>query len=141
MHTDDEELISLFKRLKIGLIVVILFSIIFVFFIYNKFLPHTPEVVNKINNKESLYVLIDNKSCTTCKRIKEILKDEEITYYEINVDKDSHYKEFLKSLSITENEVVIPTFMYIHDGVLDSSIVEIKDEEILKAFIENTNKK
>ena len=75
MHTDDEELISLFKRLKIGLIVVILFSIIFVFFIYNKFLPHTPEVVKRINNKEHIYVLIDNKSCTECKRIKEILKE------------------------------------------------------------------
>ena len=138
MHTDDEELISLFKRLKIGIVIILIFSVLFVVFIYNKFLPHTPEVINKINNKESLYVLVDNKSCTTCKRIKEILKENNISYYEINIDKDTHYKEFLKSLSITENEVVVPTIMYIENGMLDSTIVEVKDEEILKAFLENT---
>ena len=138
MHTDDEELISLFKRLKIGIVIIMIFSVLFVVFIYNKFLPHTPEVINKINNKESLYVLIDNKSCNTCKRIKEILEENNISYYEINIDKDTHYKEFLKSLSITENEVVVPTIMYINNGMLDSTIVEVKDEEILKAFLENT---
>lgn len=138
MHTDDEELISLFKRLKIGIVIILIFSVLFVVFIYNKFLPHTPEVINKINNKESLYVLIDNKSCNTCKRIKEILEENNISYYEINIDKDTHYKEFLKSLSITENEVVVPTIMYIENGMLDSTIVEVKDEEILKAFLENT---
>ena len=138
MHTDDEELISLFKRLKIGIVIILIFSVLFVVFIYNKFLPHTPEVINKINNKESLYVLIDNKSCNTCKRIKEILEENNISYYEINIDKDTHYKEFLKSLSITENEVVVPTIMYINNGMLDSTIVEVKDEEILKAFLENT---
>ena len=138
MHTDDEELISLFKRLKIGIVIILIFSVLFVVFIYNKFLPHTPEVINKINNKESLYVLIDNKNCNTCKRIKEILEENNISYYEINIDKDTHYKEFLKSLSITENEVVVPTIMYIENGMLDSTIVEVKDEEILKAFLENT---
>ena len=138
MHTDDEELLSLFKRLKIGIVIILIFAVLFIVFIYNKFLPHTPEVINKINNKESLYVLVDNKSCTTCKRIKEILKENNISYYEINIDKDSHYKEFLKSLSITENEVVVPTVMYINNGMLDSTIVEVNDEEILKAFLENT---
>lgn len=138
MHTDDEELLSLFKRLKIGIVIILIFAVLFVVFIYNKFLPHTPEVINKINNKESLYVLVDNKSCTTCKRIKEILKENNISYYEINIDKDTHYKEFLKSLSITENEVVVPTIMYIENGMLDSTIVEVNDEEILKAFLENT---
>lgn len=138
MHTDDEELLSLFKRLKIGIVIILVFAVLFVVFIYNKFLPHTPEVINKINNKESLYVLVDNKSCTTCKRIKEILKENNISYYEINIDKDTHYKEFLKSLSITENEVVVPTIMYIENGMLDSTIVEVNDEEILKAFLENT---
>lgn len=140
MHTDDEELIALFKRLKIGILVLLFFSVIFIIFIYNKFMPHTSEVVQKINNKESAYVLIDNKNCNTCKRIKEILKEEKVKYYEINVDKDNNYNDFLKSLSITKNEVVIPTLMYINEGVLDSSIVNIKDEEILKAFLENNKK-
>lgn len=138
MHTDDEELIALFKRLGVGILVLLLFSTIFVIFIYNKFLPHTAEVITKINNDESLYVLVDDNSCKTCKRIKEVLKENNVKYYEINIDKDNHYKAFLQTLSITKNEVVVPTLMYINNGNLDSTIVEIKDEEILKAFLENT---
>lgn len=138
MHTDDEELIALFKRLGVGILVLLLFSTIFVIFIYNKFLPHTAEVITKINNDESLYVLVDDNSCKTCKRIEEVLKENNVKYYEINIDKDNHYKEFLQTLSITKNEVVVPTLMYINNGNLDSTIVEIKDEEILKAFLENT---
>ena len=114
MHTDDEELIALFKRLGVGILVLLLFSTIFIIFIYNKFLPHTSEV------------------------IKEVLKENNVKYYEINIDKDKQYKEFLQALSITENEIVVPTLMYINNGSLDSTIVEIKDEEILNAFLENT---
>lgn len=138
MHTDDEELIALFKRLGVGILVLLLFSTIFIVFIYNKFLPHTSEVITKINNNESLYVLVDDNSCKTCKRIKEVLKENNVKYYEINIDKDKQYKEFLQALSITENEIVVPTLMYVNNGSLDSTIVEIKDEEILNAFLENT---
>ena len=62
-----------------------------------------------------------------------------INYYTINIDKEKEYKLFLNKLSITENDVIIPMLMYIKDGNLDSSVIEISDEEILNAFIDNTN--
>ena len=34
MHTDDEELLSLFKRLKIGIVIILIFAVLFVVFIY-----------------------------------------------------------------------------------------------------------
>lgn len=139
MYTDDEELISLFKRLGIGIVVLIIFSVVMIILLINRFSPHSSKVVEAVNNKETLYVLIDNNKCKTCDRIKEVLKEENISYYEINIEKDGHYKEFLESISATENEVVVPTLMYIKEGQLDSTIVEIKDEEILKTFITNTS--
>lgn len=139
MYTDDEELISLFKRLGIGIVILIIFSAIMIILFVNRFSPHSSKVVEAVNNKESLYVLIDDNSCNTCERIKEILKEAKVSYYEINTEKDGHYKEFLAAISATENEIVVPTLMYIREGQLDSTIVEIKDEEILKAFLTNTN--
>lgn len=138
MYTDDVELINLFKRLGIGIVVILVFCILFFFVLLNKFSPRSPEVVNSVKEGKTLYVLIDKKKCSTCKRIKEILKEEKINYYEINVDKDSHYKEFLNAISSTENEVVIPTIMFIKDGKLDSTVVDIKNEEVLKAFLSTT---
>ena len=140
MFDDDVELYNLFKRLGIGIVVLLVFGILFFFVLLNKFSPRSPEVVNSVKKGETIYVLIDEKKCSTCKKIKEILKEEDIKYYEINVDKDSHYKEFLDSISATENEVVIPTLMYIKDGKLDSTVVDIKDEDVLKVFIKNTKK-
>lgn len=139
MHTDDEELISLFKRLGIGTGILLIFSIIVIIFLVKRFSPHSSKVVESVNNKESIYVLIYDNKCTTCKKIKEVLTEEKIDYYEINVDKDGHYKEFLKSISATENEVDVPTLMYIKEGNLDSTIVDIKDEELLRVFISNTS--
>lgn len=139
MYTDDEELISLFKRLGIGIVVLIIFSAVMIILLINRFSPHSSKVVEAVNNKESLYVLIDNNDCRNCDGIRKILKEENISYYEINIEKDGHYKEFLESISATENEVVVPTLMYIKEGQLDSTIVEIKDEEILKTFITNTS--
>ena len=94
MYTDDEELISLFKRLGIGIVVLIIFSAVMIILLINRFSPHSSKVVEAVNNKESLYVLIDNNDCRNCDGIRKILKEENISYYEINIEKDGHYKEF-----------------------------------------------
>ena len=139
MKIEDEELAILLKKLGIGIIVLLLFSTLIIMFFYNKFSPHIPKVITNIEKKETIYVFIENNSCKNCKEIKQILNDKKINYYTINIDKEKEYKLFLNKLSITENDVIIPMLMYIKDGNLDSSVIEINDEEILNAFIDNTN--
>ncbi len=139
MKIEDEELAILLKKLGIGIIVLLLFSTLIIMFFYNKFSPHIPKVITNIEKKETIYVFIENNSCKNCKEIKQILNDKKINYYTINIDKEKEYKLFLNKLSITENDVIIPMLMYIKDGNLDSSVIEISDEEILDAFIDNTN--
>ena len=58
----------------------------------------------------------------------------------MNTDKDGKYKSFLRSIDSSENDIAKPTLMYIKEGKLDSTIVSIKDEDILKAFLEKNNK-
>ena len=139
MKIEDEELAILLKKLGIGIIVLLVFSTLIIIFFYNKFSPHIPKVITSIEKKETIYVFIENNSCKNCKEIKQILNDKKINYYTINIDKEKEYKLFLNKLSITENDVIIPMLMYIKDGNLDSSVIEISDEEILNAFIDNTN--
>ncbi len=133
---DDEDLKSLFNRLKIGILVILLFGGLFLIILVNKFSVKDSKVIKAINNNETLYVLIDDNSCKECKRIKEIFKENNIYYMELNTDKETQYKVFLKKISSSEHDVEKPTIMYIKDGKMVSSIVKVKTEEQINNFIE-----
>ena len=133
---DDEDLRSLFNRLKIGILVIIIFGGLFLIILVNKFSVKDSKVIKEINNNETLYVLIDDNSCKECKRIKEIFKENNIYYMELNTDKETQYKVFLKKISSSEHDVEKPTIMYIKDGKMVSSIVKVKTEEQINNFIE-----
>lgn len=133
---DDEDLRSLFNRLKIGILVIIIFGGLFLIILVNKFSVKDSKVIKAINNNETLYVLIDDNSCKECKRIKEIFKENNIYYMELNTDKETQYKVFLKKISSSEHDVEKPTIMYIKDGKMVSSIVKVKTEEQINNFIE-----
>ena len=136
--SDDEDLRNLFKRLGIGIAVLLVFCTLFYFVLLNRFSPHSSKVVEDVNNKKSIYVLIDDNKCSNCKDIKRIIEEEDIPYYEINIDKATYYEDFLSSISATKNEVVLPTLIFVREGNLDSTMVEINDEGLLKEFIERT---
>ena len=55
---------------------------------------------------------------------------------ELNTDKETQYKVFLKKISSSEHDVEKPTIMYIKDGKMVSSIVKVKTEEQINNFIE-----
>ena len=69
------------------------------------------------------------------------MKDKEVPYYELNFDKTTinDYKRILRKVKISENDIVIPTLIYIQDGNLRSSLVNIKDKNELLSYIENIN--
>ena len=137
MNTDDEELMSLFQRLGKGIIILIIFTILMIIFLVRKFYLNETKLIKDINEEKDIYILVDDNSCRNCKEIKRILKDYNISYYEINTDKDNDYKNMLNTLEITENEIDIPTILYISKGKFSSSIVDVKDEDVINTFIEN----
>ena len=70
-----------------------------------------------------------------------IEEDKEVPYYELNFDKTTinDYKRILRKIKISENDIVIPTLIYIKDGNLKSSLVDIKDKNELLSYLENLN--
>ena len=134
MLSDDEK--QLLNRLKVVVLVLIIFGGFFILILSNKFTVKDSKVIKAIKNNETLYILIDDNNCKERKRIKEILKENSISYLELNTDKETQYKVFLKKISSSENDIVKPTIMYIKDGKLASSIVEVQEEEQIINFIE-----
>ena len=137
----DKEFIKLKKLFFKSSFFVIIFMIPFTIALVTKFGYKTTNMEKSIRNKESLLILVTEKECARCKEIKEIMKDKEVPYYELNFDKTTinDYKRILRKVKISENDIVIPTLIYIQDGNLRSSLVNIKDKNELLSYIENIN--
>lgn len=137
----DKEFIKLKKIFFKSAFFIIIFMVPFTIALVTKFGYKTSNMEKSIRNKESLLILITEKDCSRCKEIKEIMKDKEVPYYELNFDKTTinDYKRILRKVKISENDIVIPTLIYIQDGNLRSSLVNIKDKNELLSYIENIN--
>lgn len=137
----DKEFIKLKKLFFKSAFFILIFMVPFTIALVTKFGYKTTNMEKSIRNKESLLILITEKDCSRCKEIKEIMKDKEVPYYELNFDKTTinDYKRILRKVKISENDIVIPTLIYIQDGNLRSSLVNIKDKNELLSYIENIN--
>lgn len=137
----DKEFIKLKKIFFKSAFFIIIFMVPFTIALVTKFGYKTTNMEKSIRNKESLLILITEKDCSRCKDIKEIMKDKKVPYYELNFDKTTinDYARILRKVKISENDIVIPTLIYIQDGNLRSSLVNIKDKNELLSYIENIN--
>lgn len=137
----DKEFIKLKKLFFKSAFFILIFMVPFTIALVTKFGYKTTNMEKSIRNKESLLILVTEKECARCKEIKEIMKDKEVPYYELNFDKTTinDYKRILRKVKISENDIVIPTLIYIQDGNLRSSLVNIKDKNELLSYIENIN--
>ena len=135
----DEEFIKLKNNFFKSVFFVLLFIVPFTIALITKFGTNNTNIENKIRNKETMLILITEKKCNKCREIKDILKKQNVNYYEINIDKTTinDYQRILRKIKISENDIVIPTMIYVEDGNLKSSLVDIKNKNELLSYIEN----
>lgn len=135
----DEEFIKLKNNFFKSVFFVLLFIVPFTIALITKFGTNNTNIENKIRNKETMLILITEKKCNKCREIKDILKKQNVNYYEINIDKTTinDYQRILRKIKISENDIVIPTMIYVEEGNLKSSLVDIKNKNELLSYIEN----
>lgn len=137
----DKEFIRLKRVFFKSSFYILLFMVPFTIALITKFGYKTTNIEKSIRNDESLLILVTEKDCSRCKEIKGILKEKKVPYYELNFDKTTinDYQRILRKAQIGEHDIVIPTLIYIQDGNLKSSLVDIKDKNDLLSYIENIN--
>lgn len=135
----DEEFIKLKNNFFKSVFFVLLFIVPFTIALITKFGTNNTNIENKIRNKETMLILITEKKNNKCRKIKDILKKQNVNYYEINIDKTTinDYQRILRKIKISENDIVIPTMIYVEEGNLKSSLVDIKNKNELLSYIEN----
>ena len=76
-----------------------------------------------------------------CNKHKEYLNNEQIKYTLINRDRDSSYNDILKKIDVSRQDVIPPTIIYIENGELVTSLVDIASNEDIAELVENYNLK
>ncbi|MBQ6323415.1 MAG: thioredoxin family protein [Bacilli bacterium] len=134
---NDPDFIDLRNKFLLSVLIIIVFLIPTILLFVNKFDVGSSKIVKKINKKETMLVFITSPDCKKCKKIENILSNNDVKYYKLDASKKFEYQEYLQELSITRKDVVIPTLMYIEEGSLYATLVDITDGEDLNSFIEN----
>ena len=133
----DEEFIILRNRILIGLLIVIIFAIPTFFVIKNKLLVKETSIIKQINNKENFVILVTKENCTNCKDYEKELKNLNVEYSTLKKDTSESYTKVLDKLSINENDIIPPTIIYVEEGILKSTLVDIKNNNEIKEFVDN----
>ncbi len=135
---DDLDLKELLNRIKIGLIFILVVVIAFTIFIYKKFGAEDSNVLAKLSKNDNVNILVVQNKCPKCNEIKKILRNNNIDYVILNIDKDKYYNTILKKLEMTKKDITVPSLIYVKDKKVYATLVDISEEELL-GFIDNYN--
>ena len=132
----DENLVKLRNefliKVGVGLLVVILFSFMVVLVSGPK---KANSVQKRLSKKDTFVMLYTEKSCDTCKDIKNRLKKDEIDYTELNGSKVYETTEIIEGMGLQRDIVIAPSIFYIVDGELYSYIIDVQDVKTYDSFI------
>ena len=134
MH--DEELMDLFKRLGIGIFVLLVFGILFIVFLYKRFGAEEASILKKFDRSDDFFVLIREKSCKSCGEIVSILKERRVSYFVFYPDRERNVSEIYQRMGIEESDIVAPSIVYFQEGAVHSILVDVQNISDLKEFID-----
>ena len=137
---EDKELNEMIGKVTIVVLAAIIFTVLLTLVFINKFGAKQIPVNKMIDNNETLYVLVINNETKNKKEIEKVLKNKEIVYTIVNKDVELHYNDFLKKISITNEDIIEPTLIYIEEKKANSILVDIKKIDDLKDFLEYNKK-
>ena len=130
----DEDFIKLRNNALLAVAVVGLIAIVIILVFVRGF--GSGPVTKKMKHKDTFVVFIENNKCSNCSKIEEFLNDNNVKYEKLN-EYDNEAKSIFKKYDFVTDEAISPAIIYIKDGVVYSSLVNLNDTEELSLFIDN----
>ena len=116
---------------------IILLIILFILFIYKLYGGGESELYKKTKTNDTYLMVYVNKECDRCQDVEKRLRDKNIVFYELNLNKEKRTTEILTKFKLDREKLVSPALIYIKDGKLYAYIDDIKDVETFNKFIED----
>ena len=134
---NDPEVVATRNRIIVGVVIALLFVLPFTFFFINKLTERDTKIVKEIKNGESMVILVTNKKVSNEVEIDDILSEVKVKYYKTTDKSNKYYESLLKTINMPSTDIIPPTVIYIKDGNLTASLVDIKNTSDLTLFLEN----
>lgn len=132
-----EEQNELKKKILIGLGVFLLFFIPSLIAIINKFNYKESNILNRISKEESFLIVVKDKDTEMTKNIESYLKNKNYVYEDLYSTDEVRYKKVLYKLDISSDDIEEPTIIYVSEGKIYSSLVNVEDMENFETYISN----
>ena len=119
----------------IGLPIVLL-VILFMLFIYKLYGGGESELYKLTQTDKSYLMVYVTNECNTCKDVEKRLKDKDIKYYELNLNKEKKTTEILSKFDIDRSKLSPPALIYIKKGKLYAYEDNINDVDTFNNFVD-----
>ena len=133
---NDPELIELRNKFLLGILVAVVFCVPIIVFMSKNMVTNDSDIYSYIKNKETFIIFVDEKRCSACDDVRDILDNKNVSYYEMNIDKTKDYLSILKRLNLSEEIVTTPGIIYVDEGKLYSYLFDIESDEQVNNYIE-----
>lgn len=133
---NDPELIELRNKFLLGILVAVVFCVPIIVFMSKNMVTNDSDIYSYIKNKETFIIFVDEKRCSACDDVQDILDNKNVSYYEMNIDKTKDYLSILKRLNLSEEIVTTPGIIYVDEGKLYSYLFDIESDEQVNNYIE-----
>lgn len=126
---NNPEFILLRNRFLIALLIALIFTVPLTFLFINKFGNKPTKLMQSINNKENIFVLVTENNCNNCQKIENILEKSSLNFFTINKDTEEQYSKFIQKIKLPKSEIKSPTLIYLEDGIISSKLVDPTQDE------------
>ena len=114
---------------------IILIVILFILVIYKLYGGGESELYQKTKTKDTYLMVYVTNECDRCDNVEKRLRDKNIKFYELNLNKEKRTTEILTKFRIDRDKLEAPALIYIKDGKLYAYIDDIKDVDVFNKFI------
>ena len=132
---NDPELIELRNKFLLGILVAVVFCVPLIVFMSKNMVTNDSDIYSYIKNRETFIIFVEEKRCSECDNVKDILDSKNVSYYVLNIDKTNDYLSILKRLNLSEDSVTTPGIIYVDEGKLYSYLFNIADDEQVNNYI------
>ena len=119
------------------IITFLLFFIPSLIAIINKFNYKESNILNRISKEESFLIVVKDKDTEMTKNIESYLKNKNYVYEDLDSTDEARYKKVLYKLDISSDDIEEPTIIYVSEGKIYSSLVNVEDMENFETYISN----
>ncbi len=127
----DPEFIQLRNRFLLGVGISLCLAVPLVIFLYKSYMGSS--VLNKIDKKEDMVLLITSNDCDKCKSVANILDDRDVKFSKMNADTTKDSQTVMEKLEITNTREVYPIVVYVKSGKMVANLyVENNEGEVVE---------